>query len=220
MLFRSALSLPSLIGRDAPNLPAKSAANSAAKSAAIGRPAMPELNAPNPLTGIQFDITSPATTLGLEAKQDVMPGKNAPDSMLEFKLPDISFKPTEKLLDKANKTAEPSTSKAASLGDGLSLPSLNTLNTSNTSSSSLGNFMSSPAALSPTVASPAMPSASVSNLSGSTTNTTQSQETKLSLAKAYLDIGDKEGAKELLQEVIASGHQSLSEQAKQLLAKV
>ena len=52
------------------------------------------------------------------------------------------------------------------------------------------------------------------------TNNLQTHETKLNLAKAYLDIGDKEGAKELLQEVVGSGHQTLSDKAKQMLAKV
>jgi pilus assembly protein FimV len=54
------------------------------------------------------------------------------------------------------------------------------------------------------------------------TNSTMSSalETKLSLAKAYTDIGDKEGARELLQEVIEAGHQSLSAQAKTLLTKL
>jgi pilus assembly protein FimV len=48
----------------------------------------------------------------------------------------------------------------------------------------------------------------------------QAIETKFSLAQAYMDIGDKEGAKELLQEVLESGHQSLTSQAKALLARL
>lgn len=48
----------------------------------------------------------------------------------------------------------------------------------------------------------------------------QAIETKFSLAQAYMDIGDKDGAKELLQEVLESGHQSLTPQAKALLAKL
>jgi pilus assembly protein FimV len=48
----------------------------------------------------------------------------------------------------------------------------------------------------------------------------QAIETKFSLAQAYMDIGDKEGAKELLQEVMESGHQNLTEQAKALLLKI
>ncbi len=48
----------------------------------------------------------------------------------------------------------------------------------------------------------------------------QAIETKFSLAQAYMDIGDKDGAKELLQEVLESGHQSLTSQAKDLLAKL
>lgn len=49
---------------------------------------------------------------------------------------------------------------------------------------------------------------------------TQAIETKFSLAQAYLEIGDKEGAKELLNEVLKSGHQSLSEQARAMLTKI
>jgi pilus assembly protein FimV len=48
----------------------------------------------------------------------------------------------------------------------------------------------------------------------------QAIETKFSLAQAYMDIGDTEGAKELLQEVIESGHQNLTNQAKALLLKL
>ncbi len=54
----------------------------------------------------------------------------------------------------------------------------------------------------------------------SSVSATPALETKLSLAKAYTDIGDKEGARELLQEVIEAGHQSLSSQAKTLLSKL
>ncbi len=53
-----------------------------------------------------------------------------------------------------------------------------------------------------------------------TTSTVQALETKFSLAQAYMDIGDKEGAKELLQEVVESGHQHLTEQAQALLLKL
>jgi pilus assembly protein FimV len=56
--------------------------------------------------------------------------------------------------------------------------------------------------------------------SNSSVSATPALETKLSLAKAYTDIGDKEGARELLQEVIESGHQTLSSQAKTLLSKL
>ncbi len=56
--------------------------------------------------------------------------------------------------------------------------------------------------------------------SNSGASATPALETKLSLAKAYADIGDKEGARELLQEVIEAGHQTLSEQAKTVLNKL
>jgi pilus assembly protein FimV len=44
--------------------------------------------------------------------------------------------------------------------------------------------------------------------------------TKLDLAVAYREIGDKEGARELLEEVIASGHSEYAEKAKGLLRKI
>jgi FimV-like protein len=55
---------------------------------------------------------------------------------------------------------------------------------------------------------------------GAPNNDLQAIETKFSLAQAYMDIGDKDGAKELLQEVLESGHQSLTGQAKALLLKL
>ena len=44
--------------------------------------------------------------------------------------------------------------------------------------------------------------------------------TKLDLAVAYQEIGDKEGARELLEEVIQGGVPEHSEKAKVLLAKM
>ncbi len=48
----------------------------------------------------------------------------------------------------------------------------------------------------------------------------QEMATKLDLAGAYEEIGDKEGARELLEEVIAGGDSSQQEQARTLLAKI
>jgi len=42
--------------------------------------------------------------------------------------------------------------------------------------------------------------------------------TKLDLARAYLEMGDKEGAREILQEVVAEGGPDQQEDAKKLLA--
>jgi pilus assembly protein FimV len=53
-----------------------------------------------------------------------------------------------------------------------------------------------------------------------TVNSTQAIETKFSLAKAYIEIGDKEGAKELLHEVLESGHDSFAAKAKQMLENI
>jgi len=44
--------------------------------------------------------------------------------------------------------------------------------------------------------------------------------TKLDLARAYIDMGDEDGAKDILQEVIAEGDASQKAEAKQLLAKL
>jgi pilus assembly protein FimV len=44
--------------------------------------------------------------------------------------------------------------------------------------------------------------------------------TKLDLASAYQEIGDREGARELLEEVIKGGDSEQSEKAKVLLAKL
>jgi pilus assembly protein FimV len=44
--------------------------------------------------------------------------------------------------------------------------------------------------------------------------------TKLDLAKAYQDMGDKEGAKELLQEVLKEGSDAQKSEAKNLLSAI
>jgi len=45
-------------------------------------------------------------------------------------------------------------------------------------------------------------------------------ETALDLARAYIDMGDKSGAKELLQTAIAMGDDGQVEIAKQLLSSI
>lgn len=49
---------------------------------------------------------------------------------------------------------------------------------------------------------------------------TDENATKLDLAKAYIDMGDKEGAKDILQEVLSEGSSTQKEEAKGLLAQV
>jgi len=44
--------------------------------------------------------------------------------------------------------------------------------------------------------------------------------TKLELAKAYLEIGDKDGAREILQEVAKEGSSAQKEEAKKLIASL
>lgn len=48
----------------------------------------------------------------------------------------------------------------------------------------------------------------------------QEVATKLDLAKAYMDMGDKEGAREILQEVIAEGSAEQQEEGRKLLAEL
>jgi pilus assembly protein FimV len=49
---------------------------------------------------------------------------------------------------------------------------------------------------------------------------TDENATKLDLAKAYIDMGDSEGAKDILQEVISEGNPQQQQEAKELLAQV
>jgi pilus assembly protein FimV len=44
--------------------------------------------------------------------------------------------------------------------------------------------------------------------------------TKLDLAKAYIDMGDSEGARSILDEVIAEGNESQKQQAQALVAQI
>jgi pilus assembly protein FimV len=44
--------------------------------------------------------------------------------------------------------------------------------------------------------------------------------TKLELAKAYLEIGDKDGAREILQEVAQEGSSAQKEEAKKLISSL
>ena len=44
--------------------------------------------------------------------------------------------------------------------------------------------------------------------------------TKLDLARAYLDMGDPEGARSMLQEVLAEGNATQQGEARRLLAEI
>ena len=44
-------------------------------------------------------------------------------------------------------------------------------------------------------------------------------DTKLDLAKAYLDMGDHEGARDILDEVIAGGNDDQKKEAEELIAQ-
>ena len=49
---------------------------------------------------------------------------------------------------------------------------------------------------------------------------TEAVGTKLELAKAYLEIGDKDGAREILNEVAKEGSSAQQEEAKKLIASL
>lgn len=49
---------------------------------------------------------------------------------------------------------------------------------------------------------------------------TDENATKLDLAKAYIDMGDAEGARDILQEVVSEGSEEQQQEAKELLAQV
>jgi len=51
-------------------------------------------------------------------------------------------------------------------------------------------------------------------------NSFQEAATKLDLAKAYIEMGDQEGAREILQEVIVEGSDEQQDDAKKLLAEL
>ncbi|KZZ28669.1 hypothetical protein A3754_24290 [Alcanivorax sp. HI0083] len=49
---------------------------------------------------------------------------------------------------------------------------------------------------------------------------TDENATKLDLAKAYIDMGDNEGAKDILNEVISEGNDQQQSEARELLSQV
>ena len=55
---------------------------------------------------------------------------------------------------------------------------------------------------------------------GSKTDVWQAMATKLDLALAYSDIGDKDGARELLEEVLRNGDQVQADRARQLITEL
>ncbi len=68
------------------------------------------------------------------------------------------------------------------------------------------------------------PSASMTDLNldigGADSTATDSVGTKLELAKAYLEIGDKDGAREILQEVVKEGSGSQKDEAQKLISSL
>ena len=61
---------------------------------------------------------------------------------------------------------------------------------------------------------------SASTLSATTMDGSRDMQIKLDLARAYIEIGDKEGARELLQEVVDQSQDSLQDEARSLLREV
>jgi len=49
---------------------------------------------------------------------------------------------------------------------------------------------------------------------------TDEATTKLDLARAYIDMGDAEGARDILDEVLAEGNSAQQQEAREMLAKL
>ena len=49
---------------------------------------------------------------------------------------------------------------------------------------------------------------------------TDETATKLDLARAYIDMGDAEGARDILDEVVAEGNEAQQQEAREMIAKL
>ena len=65
-----------------------------------------------------------------------------------------------------------------------------------------------------------IPDASAAALPGDDSYTDDPVDTKLDLARAYLDMGDPVGARAMLEEVLEEGSQTQKDEARRLLADV
>jgi pilus assembly protein FimV len=133
-----------------------------------------------------------------------------------FELPSLDLSPL------SSKPTEPKASSLADLGDfKIDLPSLEKLDSQMDAPaidlSSIGLDLQSSATSSATAVAP---NPAPVDLSHADNAKWQEMATKLDLASAYEEIGDKEGAKELLNEVIKDGDSGQQQKARLMLSKI
>ena len=176
---------------------------------------------------LNFDMDSPTTfsAPSLPSSSGVAPSASKPPSAASLAFPSVSLgSATAISAPSVLSSAFPGASPGVSPGVSPSTPP------------SVNVAAKPVAALTPAAAAIVSPNSSIEfnvskydinppsifdKVTGDTVNSSvQAIETKFSLAQAYMDIGDKEGAKELLHEVLESGHQSLAAQAKAMLQKI
>lgn len=187
-----------------------------------------------------FDITAPNSDQPAPAAGDmmdfdldlgadpVMPAKSstaASDSSMDMLLTDAGGLDFDLALDTPSAPSAPASSASAAAASNfdfdLSLLSLDEPLTGNEATQKVIPV----AAAAPKVAAPAAISMDLSDLSldldeptGGASADLSAVATKLELAKAYIEIGDADGAKEILQEVAREGSASQAAEAKNILA--
>jgi pilus assembly protein FimV len=178
--------------------------------------------------GLDFDLGNDSSTIGraanrlgagaaatgIAAKTSGTGLQNAIGGSFELPSLDLS-PPTPKL-------SEPKASSLADLGDfKIDLPSLEKLDSQMDAPaidlSSIGLDLQSSSASSATAVAPDLASVDLSHADNAKW---QEMATKLDLASAYEEIGDKEGAKELLNEVIKDGDSGQQQKARLMLSKI
>jgi pilus assembly protein FimV len=155
-----------------------------------------------------------AAAAGVAAKASSTGLQNAIGS--SFELPSLDLSPA------SAKPNEPKASSLADLGDfKIDLPSLEKLDSQMDAPaidlSSIGLDLQSSATSSATAVAP---NPAPADLSHADNAKWQEMATKLDLASAYEEIGDKEGAKELLNEVIKDGDSGQQQKARLMLSKI
>ena len=176
--------------------------------------------------GLDFDLGNDSSTIGraasrLGAGAAGMAAKTSGTGLQNaiggsFELPSLDLSPP------TPKLGEPKASSLADLGDfKIDLPSLEKLDSQMNAPaldlSSIGLDLQSSNASSATAVAPNLSSVDLSHTDNAKW---QEMATKLDLASAYEEIGDKEGAKELLNEVIKDGDSGQQQKARLMLSKI
>jgi pilus assembly protein FimV len=204
---------------------------------AVARPAFAPTEPMKPnkdeFAGLDFDLGNDSSTIGRAASRlgagtsvAAAAGVSAKASGAgtglqnaiggSFELPSLDLSPSSPQLN------DPKASSLADLGDfKIDLPSLEKLDSQMDAPaidlSSIGLDLHSSSASSATAVAPNLSSVDLSHTDNAKW---QEMATKLDLASAYEEIGDKEGAKELLNEVIKDGDSGQQQKARSMLSKI